>query len=101
LSIERLPVLNTTSEELRPIRHFGNRVGPLRQEPPERRVMPTKLVLGTIAMLADAVPQLLNFLDKLLARHLFEIIVHISQIINLKSQISNLLTKADFVMVER
>jgi hypothetical protein len=79
LLIQRLPVSNTASKELRPIRHFGDRVGLFGQEPPKRRVMPAQLVLGAVAMLADAFPQPLNFRNELLARHLFEICVHMLQ----------------------
>jgi hypothetical protein len=76
LLIERLAVANTASEELRPVGNFGERVDLFRQEAPESGVMPAEIVLRAVAMLADAVPQLPNFRDELLARHLFEVIVH-------------------------
>jgi hypothetical protein len=79
LLIQRLPVPNTASKEMRPIRHFRDRVGLLRQEPPERRMMPAQLVLGAVAMLADTFPQPLNFSNELLARHLFEVCIHMLQ----------------------
>lgn len=56
---------------------IGKRVSLLRQEFLECRMMPSELVLRTITMLTDAVPELLDFLKKLLTQHLIEIFVHI------------------------
>jgi hypothetical protein len=41
--------------------------------------MPAQLVLGAVAMLADTFPQPLNFSNELLARHLFEVCIHMLQ----------------------
>src|SRR5215213_8861595 len=76
LLVQRLPVPDTTLQELRPLRYHGNRVRLLRQESPERRMMPAELLPRTVPMLPDSLPQLLDFVEELLPRHPFEILVH-------------------------
>jgi hypothetical protein len=39
-------------------------------------MMPAKLMLRAVPMLADAIPQFLGFFDKLLPRHCLKIVVH-------------------------
>lgn len=71
LRIERLPITYASFHKLGPRRHNGNGIGLLRKEPPERRVMPTQLVPGAIAMNADRIAQLSDLLDQIVARHSF------------------------------
>ena len=39
-------------------------------------MMPAEFMLAAVTMLADAVSQLLDFLDELFPRHCFKILVH-------------------------
>jgi hypothetical protein len=67
---KRLPVLHASRDELRPRRDGGKRVGLLRQQTPQRRVVPTEILAAGIAVLPDPRTQFLNFADQLLFRHL-------------------------------
>src|SRR5262249_10132856 len=67
LLIERLPVSDTPLQELRPVRHGGQRVRCLREQPPQGRVVPTQFVDRAVAVLADALPQALDLGDELLS----------------------------------
>src|SRR5687767_7568666 len=75
LLVERHPVFHASLHELRPVRHRRNGVGLLRQESPERRMMPAELVPRAVAMPPDAGPQLPDFDDELVAGHRGEVFV--------------------------
>ena len=76
LVVERLAVLHAPSEKLRPRRYGGERVGAVAQQPPERRVVPAKLVTGAVTVRADAGAQAPHLGRQLLARHRLEVVVH-------------------------
>jgi hypothetical protein len=63
LLIERLPVSDAPLHEPRPVRHGGQRIGRIRQQTPQGRVMPTKFVSRAVAVLTDALPQPLDLGD--------------------------------------
>src|SRR5262249_14312191 len=73
LLIERLPVTNAAAKELRPRRNRGKGIRPLRQQPPERRMVPAKLVATAVPMRSDTAPEFLDLRDQLLARHHIQI----------------------------
>src|SRR5262245_54529183 len=76
LLIERLPVADTPTHEVRPFRDIGQGIGLLRQQSPQRGMMPAKLLPAGIPVLANALPQLLNFDDQLSTLHVVKIVVH-------------------------
>src|SRR5678815_664778 len=67
VTVERLPVADAASEELRPFRHGGKGIRALGEQPPELRVVPAELVAGGVAVLPDAGPQALHLREALLA----------------------------------
>src|SRR5205085_7494877 len=76
LFVKRLPIPYAALHELRPFRHHGNRVSLLRQEFPQRWMMPAQFMPATVPVLPDGLSQSLDFLNKLLARHVVEVRVH-------------------------
>ncbi len=74
--VKRLSIPHTALNELRPVRHYRNWIGLLRQEPPKRWMMPAEFMLCTVAMLTYALSQRLYFFDELLPRHRLEVRVH-------------------------
>ena len=76
LLVKRLAILHAASNELRPVRYDGNGVALFREESPERRMVPAEFMPGAVAMLTDTSSQRLHFIDQLLTRHAFEVLVH-------------------------
>lgn len=76
LLVQRLTVSEAAAKELRPIGHFGEGVRLLRQQGPQSRMMPAKIVTAAVSMIADTASQPLHLGDQLVARHAFEIVVH-------------------------
>src|SRR5579864_3762653 len=76
LSIERLPVPQTTSQELRPFRHGQIRIDLLRKKFPEFGMVPTQLMSSTVALPANPQAQFLHFREQLVSRKLFQVFVH-------------------------
>ena len=74
--IKRLSIPHTALKELRPVRHYGYRIGLFRQQSPQRWMMPTQFMSATIAVLPDTLAESLDFFSKLLTRHLIEIAIH-------------------------
>src|SRR5215207_4792298 len=70
LLVERLPVPDAAPHELRPVRDHGDRVGLLRQQRPQLRVVPAEFVAGAVAVIPDARTQPFRLGHELLARHL-------------------------------
>ena len=67
LLVERLAVAQAASQKLRPARDGRHRIGPLRQQPPQRWMMPAEVVSRAVAMLADPRAQPLCLDHQLLA----------------------------------
>jgi hypothetical protein len=76
LLIQRLAVLHAASQELRPCRYNRDRIGALRKQSPKRRMVPTEFVKTAVAMLTNAVPQLLYLTQEFFARHPAQIFIH-------------------------
>src|SRR5690349_10547066 len=76
LLVERLAIPDATPHELRPLRHYRNRIGLFGQQPPQCWMMPAQLVQRAVAVLADTLTQLPDLFDQLLTGHLFQVIVH-------------------------
>jgi hypothetical protein len=75
LSIQRLPVPQTTSQELRPGRHGQIRIDVLRKKLPELGVVPTQRVPGAVAMPTDSGAQFLYFREQFVSRELCKVFV--------------------------
>ena len=102
LSIERLAIAKTPAQKLRPFRNGGKRVGLLRQQAPEFRVMPTQLLAGTVAMLSYAGTQTFDLGDERLSIEMQKVFVHgfqrlqeSARLMSLSSQPSCSLTNAE------
>ena len=67
---------DTASQELRPLWHGRNRIGPLGEESPERRMVPTQLLSGRVAVGADSLAQTSDLGDQGVARETNEVLVH-------------------------
>jgi hypothetical protein len=78
LLIKRLSILHAASNELRPLRHYGNGIGLFRKESPERRMVPAELMPGAVTMLTDTPSQHPHLINELLTRHPFEVFIHTS-----------------------
>jgi hypothetical protein len=76
LLVERLPVANTPSHELRPRWNGDAKRHRLGQQSPQARMVPAELMTAGIPMLADACPETPDFCEQLLARERFEVLVH-------------------------
>jgi len=76
LPLERLPVTQASTDELRPWRNDDLRGELLREETPQLRVMPTQLVAGAVTMSAYSHSQPLHFGDELLAAEPLQIVIH-------------------------
>jgi hypothetical protein len=76
ISIERLAVLQTAPEELRPRRNTRQRVALLRKQPPELRVMPAQVMSGAIAMRANAGAQFPDLRDERFTVEVGKVFVH-------------------------
>src|SRR4029453_17470455 len=76
LLVERLSILHTSPNELRPVRHYGNGIGLFREESPERRMVPAEFMPSAVTMPTDTSSQRLYLIDELLTRHRFEVFVH-------------------------
>jgi len=76
LFVERLAVTHAAPDERGPLGNHRLRVRPLRKQAPQTGVVPAQLVLGAVAMFADARAQLLDLADQLLTSHLLDIFVH-------------------------
>src|SRR5262249_23778612 len=77
LLIERLPVSQTTSQELRPGRDGDFGIDLLRKKTPELGVVPAQPMLGGVAVLADAGSELLYFRHQLGSCKEIKVFVHI------------------------
>lgn len=88
LFVKRLPILKAAFKELRPIRHFRQRIALFRQQAPQSRMMPAELMPIAVAMRTDALPQLFDLFDELLARHLLQVTVHVRFLPLLPSEFS-------------
>src|SRR3546814_8850155 len=77
LAVEVLAVAQATAQELRPFRHGDLRLDPLREQAPEPRMVPAKLVQAAVAMLADAGTKALRLIDQPVAIHFEQIVVGI------------------------
>jgi hypothetical protein len=60
LLVERLPVLDASAQELRPVRHDRLRVSFFREQTPKLRVIPAQTLLSRIAMSPNAGPKPLD-----------------------------------------
>jgi hypothetical protein len=79
LLVEGAAVADAAGEEVGPFRHEGLRVRLVREEAPEGWMVPAELVQRAIAMLADGVSELADFLDELVAGHLLEVGVEVGR----------------------
>jgi hypothetical protein len=79
LLVEGAAVADAAGEEVGPSRHDGLRVRLIGEEAPEGWMVPAELVQGAIAMLADGVSELADFLDKPVAGHLLEVGVEVGR----------------------
>jgi hypothetical protein len=61
LGVKRLTILQTAAEKLRPGRHGDVRFDFLGEEAPKLRMVPAKVLFGTVAMRPDARAQFLHF----------------------------------------
>src|SRR5579872_879183 len=75
LDIERLPVPDTATQELRPCRHGQIRLDRLRKKLPELWMVPTQLMPGAVAMPANPGAQLFYFRHQFVPRKLFKVFV--------------------------
>jgi hypothetical protein len=85
LLVERLAIPQAALQKLRPVRHDRHGVRLLRQQRPERRMMPTQLMPCAVPMSADAVPESLHLGDQLRARHAVDVVVHDVSVHHLKA----------------
>src|SRR5262245_59700203 len=76
LSIERLPVLDTTSQELRPGWHGDISWDWFRQEAPELWMKPTQIVSAAVAVGSNAIPQPYHFGNEFLSTPAQDVSVH-------------------------
>jgi hypothetical protein len=76
LLVQRLPIPYAASQELRPVRNHREGIGFLRQQSPERRMMPAEGMPAAVAMFSNSLPQLFRLSDELFACHLLEVFVH-------------------------
>lgn len=65
LLIERLPIPYAATEELRPIGNDRKWIRSLRQQRPQRRMMPTQIVAGAVTVLANTLAEPFHFGDEL------------------------------------
>ena len=63
LLVERLPKPHAAAHELRPMGNWRHRIGRLRKEAPELRVVPAEVVSRGVAMASDAGTELFDLLD--------------------------------------
>ena len=76
LPVQGLAIPHTPSQELRPVRNDRQRIGLFRQQTPQFRVMPAKLLSRAIPVLPDSASEASYLGDELLARHELEIVIH-------------------------
>src|SRR5262245_25568966 len=74
--IKRQSVLDAAAHELRPLRYHRQRVGILRQQTPEAKMMPAQVVPAGIAMLTNTPAQLFDLVEQLFPAHQAQILVH-------------------------
>lgn len=77
LPVQGLAVLHTAPKELRPRRHRRERVGLLREQTPERWMMPAERMASTVPVRSNAGAQPFRLGHELLAGHAFEVVVHV------------------------
>ena len=75
--IQGFAVLDAAAEKLRPRRHARLGIGLLRQEPPELRMMPAKLVSDAIAMLTDPGAKASHLRDKRISIETEKVLVQV------------------------
>jgi len=85
LLVEGLTISNTASQELGPVRHDRQRVRPLGQKRPKRRVVPTEVVTRAVTVLPDAGAQPGHLGQELLATQVLEVIVHVRPLLLVRS----------------
>lgn len=79
LLIERLTISQTAAQELRPRGDRWQRILVVRQQTPERWMVPAELMASAIAVTANTLPQLAHLSDKLFARHTVDVFVQCSR----------------------
>src|SRR5262245_10282451 len=67
---------HAAANELGPLRNHWDRVGLLGQQAPERGVVPAQRMSVAVAMLTNALPQLLHFGHEFLPGHPVEVFIH-------------------------
>jgi hypothetical protein len=75
LLIEGLAISHTATQELRPRRDCWQGILVVRQQTPERWMMPAELMTSAIAVTANTLAQLSYFSDQLVARHAVYVLV--------------------------
>src|SRR5688572_30675000 len=78
LLVQRLSILQTTAQELRPGGNAGQRIALLGQQSPEFRVMPTEFLPGAVAVLPDAGTQPYDFRDQHVSIQVHKVFVHVA-----------------------
>ena len=76
LSVKRLAILQTTTQELRPCWHARNRIAPLRQQSPQLGMMPAELMARAVTVCANARPQTLDLRNQRLSIQPVDIFIH-------------------------
>jgi hypothetical protein len=75
LLIQRLAIAETSSKELRPGGYVGYRVGGLRQETPQMRVMPAEIVPSAVPVPTDSVAEPDHLRDEFLRGQRLKIVI--------------------------
>jgi hypothetical protein len=75
LLIERLTVSQTAAQELRPRGDRWQRILVVRQQTPQRWMMPAELMASAIAVTANTLAQLSYLREQLVARHAVDVFV--------------------------